>query len=131
MNIHLQYFAEETNGNTQIENEKAFTQEEVNRIVDERLAEEKQKTEADMAKREAQLKQKEFQLEAKTMLRERGLPDTLFAALKGDSVEEFARSVEILSQYEKSRTQTYRVGIDSGTARTTVFGDKIRNAMGL
>ena len=63
MKTQLQYFAEAAEENIQPEGEKTFTQEDVNRIVSKRLSEEKQKAEADIAKREAQLKQKEFQLE--------------------------------------------------------------------
>ena len=131
MKTQLQYFAEAAEENIQPEGEKTFTQEDVNRIVSKRLSEEKQKAEADIAKREAQLKQKQFQLEAKAMLKEKGLPDTLLSVLKGDDIETFSKSVEILKQYENSRIETHRVGIDSGVTKTTAIGDKIRNAMGL
>lgn len=55
--------------------EKTFTQEDVNRIVQERLAKEKSKNngDADFAKREQELAQRELHMSAKEMLSEKGL----------------------------------------------------------
>ncbi len=133
MNIQLQYFAESEEEITQPEGEKTFTQEELNRIVSKRLAEEKQKNEADIAKREAELNKREFQLQAKELLKKNDLPDTLLDVLKGDDIETLNKSIISLNTYinEKFKITTRIEGADSGAGRTTIFGDKIRSAMGL
>ncbi|MEY8321300.1 hypothetical protein AAK894_09485 [Lachnospiraceae bacterium 46-61] len=135
MNIQLQYFAECTEEITQPEGEKTFTQEELNRIVSKRLAEEKQKNETDIAKREAELNKREFQLQAKELLKKNDLPDTLLDVLKGDDIETLNKSIISLNAYinEKFKITTRIEGAVSGAGRTTIFGDsdKIRSAMGL
>ena len=117
MNIQLQYFAESAEEITQPEGEKTFTQEELNRIVSKRLAEEKQKNEA----------------QAKELLKKNDLPDTLLDVLKGDDIETLNKSIISLNAYinEKFKITTRIEGADSGAGRTTIFGDKIRSAMGL
>lgn len=63
--------------------EKTFTQEDVNRIVGERLAKEKAKNsgEADFAKREQELARRELHMTAKELLSEKGLPVQIVDAL--------------------------------------------------
>lgn len=60
--------------------EKTFTQEDVNRIVQERLAKEKARNggEADFAKREQELARRELHMTARELLSEKGLPVQLF-----------------------------------------------------
>ncbi len=133
MNIQLQYFAECAEETTQPEDEKTFTQEELNHIVSKRLAKEKQKNEADIAKREAELNKREFQLQAKELLKKNDLPDTLLDVLKGNDMETLNKSINLLNAYinKKFKITTHIEGADSGAGRTTIFGDKIRSAMGL
>lgn len=129
MKLALQYFAEEI---PQLESEKTFTQEDVNRIVTKRLAEEKQKQEAEMAKCEAALKQREFELEAKAILKDKELPDTLLSALKGNDIETFSKSVAALKAYENSKIETHFEGSDRGIKPGFLsHGNSIRQAMGL
>ncbi len=118
--------------------EKTFTQEEVNNIISKRLTEEKQKYEADIAKRELELKQKEFQFEAKAILKSKDLPDTMLALLKGDDIETFTKNADALATYIRNRPITYREGNNS--EQHTSFNEKqygtspvskIRQAMGL
>lgn len=68
--------------------ERTFTQEEVNRIIGERLAKEKSKGDAASAEREQQLAERERQLadrealiELKEQLKEMGLPNELLPVL--------------------------------------------------
>lgn len=139
MNIQLQYFAECAEETTQPEGEKTFTQEELNRIVSKRLAEEKQKNEADIAKREAELNRREFQLQAKELLKKNDLPDTLIDVLKGDDIETLNKNISILKSYinEKFNITTRIVGAgyedstDYNVGKPTILRDKIRSAMGL
>ena len=60
---------------------KTFSQDDVNRIVGERLAAEKRKGEVALAEREQQLAQRELLLTAKEKLSESGLPVELMDAL--------------------------------------------------
>lgn len=74
---------------------KTFTQEDVNRIVQERLAKEKAKNsgEADFAKREQELAQRELHMTAKELLSEKGLPVQLFDALNCTDKEAMEKSI--------------------------------------
>ena len=74
---------------------KTFTQDEVNRIIGERLAKEKAKSEADLAKREQELAQKELELSAKAKMAEMGLPAELIGALNISTPEAMANSMDI------------------------------------
>lgn len=75
--------------------EKTFTQEDVNRIVQERLAKEKAKNsgEADFAKRVQELARRELHMTAKEMLSEKGLPVQLFDALNCTDKETLEKSI--------------------------------------
>lgn len=75
--------------------EKTFTQDDVNRIVQERLAKEKAKNsgEADFAKREQELVRRELHMTAKELLSEKGLPVQLFDALNCADEETMKKSI--------------------------------------
>lgn len=77
---------------------KTFTQEDVNRIVQERLAKEKSKTtgngEEELKKRAAELDLRERKLTAREKLRENGLPEYLVDALNMNTEDDFQKSME-------------------------------------
>ena len=73
--------------------EKTFSQDDVNRIVGERLAAEKRKGEAALAEREQQLAQRELLLTAKEKLTESGLPVELLDALNVSDAETMEKSL--------------------------------------
>lgn len=77
---------------------KTFTQEDVNRIVQERLAKEKSKGNGDdeLNKRAAELDLRERKLTAREKLRENGLPDYLVDALNMNTDENFQKSMEAI-----------------------------------
>lgn len=89
---------------------KTFTQEDVNRIVGERLAKEKAKNsgEADLAKREQELAQRELHMSAKELLSEKGLPVQLFDALNCTDEETMKKSIstieKIFNEYKANAT---------------------------
>jgi hypothetical protein len=85
------------NNNSETE-EKTFTQEDVNRIIGERLAKEKAKGEQEFSKKEQQLQQRELRLNAKEMLSEKGLSTQLVDALNCTSNETLEKSVLILEE---------------------------------
>lgn len=94
--------------------EKTFTQEDVNRIVQERLAKEKAKSsgDADFAKREQELARRELHMTAKEMLSEKGLPVQLFDALNCTDEESLKKSVatieKIFNEYKANLKPTFR-----------------------
>lgn len=122
--------------------EKRFTQEDVNRIVGERLARVKSDASPELQEREQQLAQRELYLDARERLADAGLPKDLVKALNCNSKEEMENSIKtIQSFFGKSAQQPrgYRVvstGTNSGpgsggSANAAGNPASIRKAMGL
>lgn len=124
--------------------EKTFTQEDVNRIVQERLAKEKAKNsgEADLAKREQELAQRELHMTAKELLSEKGLPVQLFDALNCTDEETMKKSITtietVFNDYKANATKQIKFkGFQPGiskqmpSADTTAEDIEIRKVMGL
>ena len=117
---------------------KTFSQEDVNRIVGERLAKEKAKGESALAEREQQLAQRELLLTAKEKINEMGLPVELVDALNVSSPEalEKARSTvkTVLDKYKAEARPLKISGAKPAEnlsgARNTGDGS-LRRAMGL
>lgn len=125
--------------------EKTFTQEDVNRIVQERLAKEKAKNngDSDFVKREQELMQRELHMSAKEMLSEKGLPIQLFDALNCKDEETLKKSIStietIFNEYKANATKSIQFkGFQPAVSRAPQnAGDEvdenleIRKAMGL
>ena len=125
--------------------EKTFTQEDVNRIVQERLVKEKSKNngDADFAKREQELAQRELHMSAKEMLSEKGLPVQLFDALNCKDEETLKKSIStietVFNEYKANATKSIQFkSFTPGVPTSPVnAGDgdaddlNIRKAMGL
>ncbi|MDL2294075.1 hypothetical protein LJC60_05525 [Ruminococcaceae bacterium OttesenSCG-928-D13] len=122
---------------------KLFTQDEVNKIVQERLAKEKAKYDTSLAEKETELKQREFQLTARETLAQKGLPLDLLDAMNTSSPDAFAKSLEIFESKMNIGPQQggnagmggyaaapMRTQLPHGAAPETPKGD-IRAAMGL
>ena len=81
---------------------KTFTQEDVNRIVQERLAKERSKAagngDDELSKRAAELDMRERKLNAREALRKEGLPDYLVDALNMNTEEDFQKSMEAIKK---------------------------------
>ena len=86
----------------QPESEKTFTQEEVNRIISERLQRERSKIKAmetgeytaELAEREKKITQRELKLVAKERLQEQGLPVDIVDMLTYEDEQSFEKSFE-------------------------------------
>lgn len=82
---------------------KTFTQDEVNRIVSERLKKEKGKIdaerEAEYSKREADLNMREIKIKARESLIEKGLPGELGDVLNCSNEDELNKCIEILERH--------------------------------
>lgn len=121
--------------------ERTFTQEEVNRIVQERLARVKNTPDnSGSSEREQALDQRERRLEAREKMADAGIPKELLPLVNCNSKKEMEDSIKLIGTYfrsGKSVGSTYRVstgatsgGANSGGTSEATDGD-IRAAMGL
>ena len=116
--------------------EKTFNQDDVNRIVQERLAKERERGTAELAQREADLAARELRMTAREKLAEKGLPVELLEALNCSSAEALEKSVELISKHMKNTAPPAGTGIsgvkpfNGVTAKDSIDGS-IRRAMGL
>ena len=123
---------------------KTFTQDEVNRIVSERLNKEKGKInadrEAEYSKREQELNQRELKLHAREALSERNMPSELLDVLNYSSKEDLDKCIDVIEQVLKNQMQQFQDKLNEkpeprivipGTGRPLTGGDPIRSAMGL
>lgn len=118
--------------------EKTFTQEDVNRIVQERLSKERNRNnselEASFEQREKDLKAREFMMTARESISKAGLPANLLDALDKSSPEAFQKALDIVAPMFKKEERP-----DNGYPRFTVpmgtgnscAGDRFRQAFGL
>lgn len=118
--------------------EKTFSQDDVNRIVGERLAAEKRKGEAALAEREQQLAQRELLLTAKEKLTESGLPVELLDALNVSSPEAMEKSLNtVKAVIDKIKAEAPPLKIygakpaEAGRAPQASGDSRLRKAMGL
>ena len=102
--------------------EKTFTQEDVNRIVQERLAKEKARNggEADFTKREQELARRELHMTARELLSEKGLPVQLFDALNCTDKEALEKSIatveKVFNEYKANAASIKLTGFQPGGA---------------
>ena len=118
---------------------KTFSQDDVNRIVGERLAAEKRKGEAALAEREQQLAQRELLLTAKEKLTESGLPVELLDALNVSSPEAMEKAIttvkavidKIKAEAPKPFTIHGAKHAEAGRRPEVGADSRLRKAMGL
>lgn len=115
---------------------RTFTQDDVNRIVQDRLAKERGKKSEELAAREADLCQREFKLDAAEVLKSKGLPVEFLDALNCKDKEAFNKSVEIIGDYIKQikteeEVKSNRVKFSAPISSHKGVKDGIRAAMGL
>lgn len=105
---------------------KTFTQEQLNSILQERLAKEKEKHEKELADMRLEMKKHEMQLEAKDKLKEAKLSEELIELVRFDNDEAFNRSLNLLRKVMMRPAVAYRP-----KRGTTHDYDEIGEAMGL
>lgn len=117
---------------------KTFSQDDVNRIVQERLAKEKQKGQEELAEKESELAAKEFRLDATAILREKGLPDELADIIKADDIKVFSRNIETILKLIEEKAKVVqepevigRANIIGAVSGSGYSGDPVRKAFGL
>lgn len=117
--------------------EKTFTQDEVNRIVQDRLAREKGKGSEELDKREAALNYRERKMNAVDELRKNGLPDYLAEALNLNTDEDFQKSMEAIKRMKGESAGVQPGVIGKGSPIGDVGrgyhddSDQLRGAFGL
>ena len=80
------------------ENNKTFTQEEVNNIVQKRLAEEKAKYEKQLSDMQVDINRREKKLQVQDTLRKNGLSDELAELVKMDDDDAINNSISLLKR---------------------------------
>ena len=117
---------------------KTFTQDDVNRIVQERLAKERGKGNEELAKRVAELDLRERKLNAVEALRKNGLPDYLVEALNISTDEAFKTSMDAIVKLKEetkgsaSEPQSVgKIGFPGKITGGSVGSDPLRSAFGL
>ena len=84
--------------------ERTFTQEDVNRIVQDRLAKDREKASKELGEREQELAQREFRLNSRQKLIDRAYPESILDALDCSSEEAFNKAWDIIDGLIKERT---------------------------
>ena len=84
--------------------EKTFTQEDVNRIVQDRLAKDREKASKELGEKEQELARREFRLNSRQKLIDRGYPENILEALNCNSEEAFNKALDIIDGLIKERT---------------------------
>lgn len=117
---------------------KTFTQDDVNRIVQERLAKERGKGNEELEKRVAELDLRERKLNAVEALRKNGLPDYLVEALNISTDEAFKTSMDAIVKLKEetkgsaSEPQSVgKIGFPGKITGGSVGSDPLRSAFGL
>lgn len=128
--------------NTNIENtnDKTYTHEELDKIVQDSIAAEREKLQkehsAAMAEMEQSIKVRELRMNAIEQLQSKGLPTSLVDALNCSDEDTMNNSIKILSKaYETQNIKATQEGAPAGISPAKESGfrsfDPIRNAMGL
>lgn len=128
----------QTGNTTPAEGGKTFTQEDVNRIVQERLAKERAKADpaADpLAEREKELAKREFAIQARDHIaagkpRPDGLADALIKALGTTDMEAFKASLTLLEPFLNTLNPN-RLPSMPPAGNPPPAGDAVRDAFGL
>lgn len=119
---------------------KTFSQEDVNKIINERLKKEKDKTQKQVEAMEKEFKQKELNLKAKELLTSKGLSLDILDALKYEDEETLKKSVSIVEsiidsippqQNEPAQFKGITPAVSRGIPGSPNPNDQIREAFGL
>lgn len=83
--------------------QKTFNQDQVNAIVQKRLAEDREKASRELGEKEQELAQREFRLNSRQKLIDKGYPETLLDALNCSSEEAFDKALGIIDGLMEER----------------------------
>ena len=125
--------AEQTGG-------KTFAQDQVNTIVQERLARDREKQSEELGKREQELLQRELRLNSRQKLIDRGYPEDILDALNLSDEKSFDNALDLLDKYvkpykeeseAKARAAASAPKFTDKSEPRQSFADPIRRAMNL
>ncbi len=105
---------------------RTFTQDEVNKIVQDRLAKEKAKssTISDLDKRESEIAARELRVSARETLAEKNLPSELLDALNMTDEETMKKSVDVIESIINATKDTAATATAEQKAPPTFVGFK-------
>lgn len=83
--------------------QKTFSQDDVNRIVQERLAKDRAKASEEMSAKEQELAQREFRLNNRQKLINRGYPESFLDVLNCSNEEAFDKALDALDKLMEER----------------------------
>lgn len=125
-----------TEDNT-LSKERVFTQDDVNRIVSERLSKERDKLNKEYAFKNAELEQYRIELEIEQILKANNIPLGLKEILKGDDIDTVNKKIAIFKD-EVNRLVEIEIAnrLRGTTPKTSIVGDNnvdhnMREAFGL
>ncbi|WP_283109385.1 capsid assembly scaffolding protein Gp46 family protein [Thomasclavelia spiroformis] len=125
-----------TEDNT-LSKERVFTQDDVNRIVSERLSKERDKLNKEYAFKNAELEQYRIELEIEQILKANNIPLGLKEILKGDDIDTVNKKIAIFKD-EVNRLVEIEIAnrLRGTTPKTSIVGDNnvdynMRQAFGL
>ena len=84
--------------------ERTFSQEQVNAIVQQRLAEDREQASKELGEREQELARREFRLNSRQKLIDRGYPESIMDALNCSDEKSFDKALDIIDSLIKERT---------------------------
>ena len=91
----------ESGNNPAQEGERTFSQDELNKIVADRLSKEKAKADAALAAKEQEIVKRELDFHVTTTLSSKELPTYLLDAIRAEDKASFDKSVEAVEKYAK------------------------------
>lgn len=120
------------NNEEQAQDQKTFTQDEVEEIVKRRLARERRKTEREQESdsgtdRDITLEERELRVMAREKLFDEGLPSSLADVLKYSDEKSLTKAIEVIKGLEKQAPKSWGQRQGSHVGKP----DPIRKAMGL
>ena len=89
--------AEQTGG------QKTFTQDDVNRIVQDRLSKDRERASKELGEREQEIARRELRLNSREKLISRGYPEDILDALNISDEKSFDKALDLLDEYIKPR----------------------------
>lgn len=116
---------------------KTFSQEDVNKIINERLKKEKEKSQKQFETMEKEFQQKELNLKAKEILTAKNIPHELLDVLKYDDEATLNKAVGVIESSFKTGQSDVRIegiaaaGNSNSNSTAKSNDDLIRKAMGI
>lgn len=90
-----------------VQEDKTFTQDEVNKIISERLERERSKRDKELLKREEAVSRRELQADVKDYLKSQNLPDEWMQVIDYNTLDEFKEKLEAINSVAAKSIKGY------------------------